>query len=84
MLSAISFVILTSNKSQSRISDEDVLQIVKETLEIDELRNYEVISIVRIQETNTTTVLVESSITEFAIEIDDLTCKVISKEKLIL
>lgn len=85
LLAILSFVILTSSKKQFKIkNDYDALQIVKETLEDDEVERYGVTSITRMNETGTTTVIVETDVSSIAIEIDDSTGKIISKEKLIL
>jgi hypothetical protein len=85
LLAILSFVILTPSKKQFKITnDSDALQIVKETLEDDEVERYGVTSITRMNETGTTTVIIETDVSSVAIEIDNITGKIISKEKLIL
>lgn len=82
----LSFLILiVPGKKQAKVqNDDDIFAIIRDTLEIDELMHYDVISLVSLKETNTTTVIVETDVSEIAVEIDNLTGKVISKEKLII
>lgn len=85
LLAILSFVILAPSKKQPRIkNDHDALQVVKEALENDEVERYEVTSIVRMNETRTTTIIVETDVSSIAIEIDDIAGKVINKEKLVI
>lgn len=81
----ISYAILTSsNKKEIRVkNDHDALQIAMEVLENDEVRYYEVISIVRMEELQSTTVIVETHTLNISLEIDNTTGKIICKEKLI-
>ncbi|MFN3655029.1 MAG: hypothetical protein ACK4TO_06845 [Candidatus Nitrosotenuis sp.] len=80
----ISYVILTSNKREFRIKhDADALQIVAAELENDEVSKYEVISIVRMDELRTTTIFVEKDSMITSIELDNVTGKILNKEKLI-
>lgn len=80
----ISYVILTSNKREFRIkNDADALQIVAAELENDEVSKYEVISIVRMDELRTTTIFVEKDSMITSIELDNVTGKILNKEKLI-
>ncbi|HXG14304.1 MAG TPA: hypothetical protein VNK25_04155 [Candidatus Nitrosotenuis sp.] len=80
----ISYVILTSNKREFRIkNDADALQIVAAELENDEVSKYEVISIVRMDELCTTTIFVEKDSMITSIELDNVTGKILNKEKLI-
>ncbi|MGQ0605516.1 MAG: hypothetical protein ACT4OD_00980 [Candidatus Nitrosotenuis sp.] len=83
MLLLLSYAILTSNKKQSVVhNDADALRIVSQALESDEVNHYEIISIVQIKDT--TTVIIETNASSIAIEIDNTTGDIISKEKLII
>ncbi|MFY9300881.1 MAG: hypothetical protein WAO91_06805 [Candidatus Nitrosotenuis sp.] len=85
MVTIIAYLILRSTKMQTKVqNDNDALRIVRDALEIDELKHYEVTSIVRMNETNTTTVIVETDTLSMVVEIDNITGKVINKEKLVL
>lgn len=80
----ISYAILTSNKREFKIkNDADALQIVAAELENDEVSKYEVISIVRMDELRTTTIFVEKDSMITSIELDNVTGKILNKEKLI-
>lgn len=84
MMILLSYVILISTyKKQSKVqNDNDALQITTEILENDEVKHYEVISIVRMEEMQTTTVIVETNSLNIVLEIDNITGKVLNKEKL--
>lgn len=83
MVATIGYLILKSNKKQIKVrNDNDALEIVRDTLEIDE--HYEITSIVRMNETNTTTVIIETDALNIVVEIDNITGKVINKEKLVI
>jgi hypothetical protein len=84
LMALILYAILTINKKEVRVrNDEDALQIVAEILENDEITNYEVISIVRMEELHTTTVFVEKNGLKISLELDNITGKMLNKEKLI-
>ncbi|MBI5145796.1 MAG: hypothetical protein HZA84_01085 [Thaumarchaeota archaeon] len=86
MMSIIAFLILTSSpKAIQKVSnDQDALQLAKETLEKDCISHYEVISIVTMEDTNITTIIVATETLEIALEIDNDSAKVVSKERLIV
>ncbi len=85
MMILISYAILTSSKkTELRVkNDQDALQITKEALENDEVMHYEVISIVRMDDIQTTTVIVETETLGISLEIDNNSGKVLNKEKLV-
>ncbi len=86
MMSIIAFLILTSSpKTIQKVSnDQAALQLAKETLEKDCISHYEVISIVTMEDTNITTIIVATETLEIALEIDNDSAKVVNKERLIV
>lgn len=85
LMSIISYAILTSDKKTTPAvkNDNDALQIVTQVLENDEVTHYEVASIVRMEETQTTTVIVETDTQSISLEINNNSGKILSKEKLV-
>ncbi len=85
LMTLLSYAILTSgNKTIPKIrDDQDALQIVKKVLEDDEIMHYEVISIVRMDDIKTTTVIIETDVLDICLELDNDSGKVLSKEKLV-
>lgn len=85
LMTLLSYAILTSgNKATLKIrDDQDALQIVKKVLEDDEIMHYEVVSIVRMDDIKTTTVIIETGVLDICLELDNNSGKVISKEKLV-
>lgn len=81
----LSYAILTSSKkTEPRVKDDqDALQITKEALENDEVMRYEVVSIVRMDDIQKTTVIVETETLSISLEIDNNSGKVLNKEKLV-
>lgn len=85
LMSIISYAILTSDKKTTPVvkNDNDALQIVTQVLENDEVTHYEVASIVRMEETQTTTVIIETDTQSISLEINNNSGKVLNKEKLV-
>lgn len=85
LMSIISYAILTSDKKTTPVvkNDNDALQIVNQVLENDEVTHYEVASIVRMEETQTTTVIIETDTQSISLEINNNSGKILSKEKLV-
>lgn len=86
MMCIIALLILTSSpKAIQKVSnDQAALQLAKETLEKDDISHYEVISIVTMDDTNITTIIVATETLEIALEIDNDSVKVVNKERLIV
>lgn len=84
MMLLLSYLILILHKKQTIQNDADALRIVSKVLENDEISHYEVTSIVTMNESETTTVIIETNVSSIAIEINNTTGNVISKEKLIV
>ncbi|MFB5597608.1 MAG: hypothetical protein ACE5RJ_01130, partial [Nitrosopumilaceae archaeon] len=72
-----------SKKSKLSNDDNKILQAVQETLDNDNIEHYKISSIMPLDETNITTVIVHTESVDIALEIDKLSGKVIHKEKLI-
>ena len=76
------FAVRTSKSSQC-IDDQTVLDVVKKNLELDFIGQYELTSIVSLDEEKVTTVIVNTGSIDIAFEIDNETGNVLTKEKLI-
>lgn len=70
------------SKGQNIVNDEKILKIVKKELEQDGLDHYELKSIISINKPNVTTVIVSVGYQEIALEIDNNSEKIISKERI--
>ena len=84
VMSLLAVAIMTSSfRPITRGSnDQDALQITKETLDNDGIEYYEVTSITPIDDTDVTTVIVHTGTMEIALEIDNNSGKLISKERI--
>jgi hypothetical protein len=65
-------------------NDADALQIGHQTLEEHGVEPYELVSIIRMDEINTTTIMVETKSFGISIELDNKTGKVLSMERLVM
>ena len=75
-------VLMSSFKPTMKIAnDNDALKIVHETLDNADIEYYEVTSITTRDDTNITTVIVTTGFLNIALEIDNKSGKVISKER---
>lgn len=85
LMAIISYAILTSgNKTTPKIKDDqDALRIIRKVLEDDEIMHYEIVSIVRLDNIQTTTIIIETSTVNICLELDNNSGKVLSKEKLV-
>ena len=76
------FVAIKS-RTQKTLDDQQILKLVEKYLEDDSVEKYEVTSIVSLDKEKTTTVIVNTGHLDIALEINNVTGKIISKEKLI-
>ena len=83
VIALVALAIKTSKKSKLSSDDNKVLKAVQETLDADNIEHYEISSIMPLDETSITTVIVHTDSVDIALEIDKISGKVIHKEKLI-
>ncbi len=76
------FVAIKS-RTQKTLDDQHILKLVEKYLDSDSIEKYEVTSIVSLDKEKTTTVIVNTGHLDIALEINNVTGKIISKEKLI-
>lgn len=75
------FVAIKS-RTQKTLDDQQILKLVEKYLDDDSVEKYEVTSIVSLDKEKTT-VIVNTGHLDIALEINNVTGKIISKEKLI-
>ncbi len=70
------------SKGKNIINDERVIKIIKEELNRDGFDHYELKSIISISKPNVTSVIVNVGYQEIALEIDNNSDRIISKERI--
>jgi len=81
ILILIGLGIKASKDKTKSLGDEKIIGIVKEELDRDEFNNFELESIVSINTPNITSVIAKTDYIEMAIEVDNYSGKIISKER---
>jgi len=70
------------SKEKNIVNDENMLKIVKEELDQDGFDHYELKSIISTNKPNVTSIIVNVDYQEIAIEVDNNSEKIISKERI--
>ncbi len=73
----------SKRKTLSSINDETVLISAQKKLEEDDVDPYEVSSITPLNDSETTTIIVDTGSANYSLEIDQHSGKIINKEKLV-
>ncbi len=73
----------TSKDSSNSINDESVLKSAQKELDVGDVGPYEVSSITSLDETKTTTIIVDTGSANIALEIDQNSGRIVNKEKLL-
>jgi len=81
ILILIGFGIKSSKDKPKSLGDEKILEIVNNKLDEDEFNHFELESIVSLNIPNITSVIAKTDYIEIAIEVDNYSGKIISKEK---
>ena len=82
ILILIGLGIKSSKDKPKSLGDEKILEIVKNKLDEDEFNHFELESIVSLNTPNITSVIAKTDYLEIAIEVDNYSGKIISKERL--
>jgi hypothetical protein len=82
ILILIGLGIKASKDKPKSLGDEKILEIVKNKLDEDEFNHFELESIVSLNTPNITSVIAKTDYLEIAIEVDNYSGKIISKERL--
>ena len=83
MVIAIITLAIKYSRGKETIDDQKVLDILRKDLEDDITGNYEISSIVSLDDSHITTVIVHTQYYDLAVEIDNVSGKILRKEKLI-
>ena len=71
------------SRGRETLDDQKVLDILRKELQDDITGSYEISSIVSLDESHITTVIVHTQYYDLAVEIDNISGKILRKEKLI-